>query len=235
MSFAGFDTDIFPGLASMQTWRESSPFAFAGYYLTGPCHGNSSWLGNWQALKDQGWGLAVLYVGQQGPAGLTGRRCTHNTLTDAQGVLDAQELFAVASSEGLLPGTRVFLDVELIDPNDAADQPNLAPMQEYFRAWIRTLLQDEDHRYVPGLYCHLRNANDFRAAAVSEFDANEVDDEPALWVAGGKGFDFTKEPGDSGFARAHVWQGVLDTDQTFGGTTLRIDINVAASPNPSGV
>jgi lipid-binding SYLF domain-containing protein len=32
-----------------------------------------------------------------------------------------------------------------------------------------------------------------------------------------------------------VWQGVLDTNREFGGITLGIDIDVAATANPSGV
>ena len=235
MSYSGFDTSIYPGTNRMQTWKQASPYVFAGYYLTGPCHGNSSWLGNWQALKAQGWGLAVVYVGQQAPAGLTGRRCQQNNLTDAQGVADAQRLFSVASADQLPSGARIFLDVELIDPNDPNDQPNLAPMQDYFRAWIRTLLQDQLYGYVPGLYCHIRNANDFWSAALAEFQANARNDEPAFWVAGGKAFDLTKDPTDSGFTHAQVWQGVLDTNQGFGGVTLSLDIDVASTPNPSGV
>jgi hypothetical protein len=219
----------------MQIWKQTSPFAFTGYYLTGPCHGNSSWLGKWQALKAQGWGLAVVYVGQQAPPGPAGRRCWQNTLTETQAVIDAERLFSVASADGLPAGTRIFLDVELIDPNDPNDQPNLAPMRDYFRAWVRTLLQDQQFGYVPGLYCHIRNANDFWTAALAEFQANGRTDEPAFWVAGGRGFDPTKEPGDSGFAHAQVWQGVLDTNREFGGITLGIDIDVAATANPSGV
>jgi len=235
MSFAGFDTSICPGINAMQVWKQASPYTFTGYYLTGPCHANSSWLGKWQALKGQGWGLAVVFVGQQAPAGPAGRRCQQNILTDAQGVTDAQRLFSVASTDGLPPGTRIFLDVELIDPNDPKDQPNLAPMHDYFRAWTRTLIQDQQFGYVPGLYCHIRNANEFWSAALAEFQANGRTDEPALWVAGGRGCDLTKEPGDSGFARAHVWQGVLDTSQSFGGITLGIDVNVAATANPSDI
>jgi len=235
MSNAGFDTSIYPGDNAMQTWKQASPFAFTGYYLTGPFHGNSSWLGKWQTLKGQGWGLAVVYVGQQAPAGLTGRHCQQNNLTDTQGVADAQRLFSVASNDGLPSGTCIFLDVELIDPNDPNDQPNLAPMQDYFRAWIRTLLQDTQYGYVPGIYCHIRNANDFWTAALAEFQANGRPDEPAFWVAGGKNFDPTKDPTDSGFAHAQVWQGALDTSRTFGGVTLNIDIDVATTPNPSGV
>jgi Domain of unknown function (DUF1906) len=36
-----------------------------GYYLSAPCHSDSSWEGKRETLSSMGWGMAVIYVGQQ--------------------------------------------------------------------------------------------------------------------------------------------------------------------------
>jgi Domain of unknown function (DUF1906) len=65
-SHLGFDTYAYPGDAAMQAWRdESVPYEWVGYYLPSPCHKSDSWAGKRQTLTDMGWGLAVVFVGQQ--------------------------------------------------------------------------------------------------------------------------------------------------------------------------
>ena len=52
----------------MQAWRQEdgAPYEWVGYYLpSAPCHKGDSWAGKRQTLTDMGWGLAVIYVGQQ--------------------------------------------------------------------------------------------------------------------------------------------------------------------------
>lgn len=62
----GFDTYSYPGEAAMRAWREAEkPYQWVGYYLEAPCHTDDSWSGKRQILTDMGWGLAVIYVGQQ--------------------------------------------------------------------------------------------------------------------------------------------------------------------------
>jgi len=64
----GFDTYAYPGDDAMQAWREEdgAPYEWVGYYLpSAPCHKGESWAGKRQTLTDMGWGLAVIYVGQQ--------------------------------------------------------------------------------------------------------------------------------------------------------------------------
>jgi hypothetical protein len=64
-AYPGFDTGIYPGDAALQAWRSASPYRWTGYYLTAPCHRDASWSGRRAALEAMGWGLAVIYVGQQ--------------------------------------------------------------------------------------------------------------------------------------------------------------------------
>ncbi|HEU4628450.1 MAG TPA: glycoside hydrolase domain-containing protein [Gemmatimonadaceae bacterium] len=62
----GFDSYYYPGDAAMRAWRApASPYEWVGYYLTAPCHRDPSWAGRRAALDAMGWGIAVLYVGQQ--------------------------------------------------------------------------------------------------------------------------------------------------------------------------
>src|SRR5512141_3359732 len=64
----GFDTYAYPGDEAMKAWREEdgAPYEWVGYYLpSAPCHKGDTWAGKRQKLTDMGWGLAVIYVGQQ--------------------------------------------------------------------------------------------------------------------------------------------------------------------------
>ena len=62
----GFDTYKYPGDAVMQAWlHQSVPYEWVGYYLPAPCHSGTTWMGKRERLKDMGWGMAVIYVGQQ--------------------------------------------------------------------------------------------------------------------------------------------------------------------------
>jgi hypothetical protein len=62
----GFDTYAYPGDQVMSAWRDVSvPYEWVGYYLPAPCHSGTTWMGKRQRLADMGWGMAVIYVGQQ--------------------------------------------------------------------------------------------------------------------------------------------------------------------------
>lgn len=62
----GFDTYAYPGDEVMRAWRHRDvPYEWVGYYLPAPCHKGRSWVGKRERLADMGWGMAVIYVGQQ--------------------------------------------------------------------------------------------------------------------------------------------------------------------------
>ena len=61
----GFDTSKYPGDDAMRAWRDDGSYEWVGYYLPAPCHKDTSWSGKREALSRSGWGLAVVYVGQQ--------------------------------------------------------------------------------------------------------------------------------------------------------------------------
>jgi hypothetical protein len=64
-SYPGFDTSVYPGDETMRGWFATGLYRWVGFYLPSPCHKDASWSGKRQLLKDMGWGLAVVYVGQQ--------------------------------------------------------------------------------------------------------------------------------------------------------------------------
>jgi hypothetical protein len=61
----GFDTYHYPGEAVMRAWHAEAPYEWVGYYLPAPCHKGRSWMGKRESLATMGWGMAVIYVGQQ--------------------------------------------------------------------------------------------------------------------------------------------------------------------------
>jgi len=62
----GFDTFAYPGDDAMHAWATADkPYRWVGYYLSAPCHSDSSWEGKRETLSSMGWGMAVIYVGQQ--------------------------------------------------------------------------------------------------------------------------------------------------------------------------
>jgi hypothetical protein len=63
----GFDTHTYPGEKTMRAWKNApgAPYRWVGYYLPAPCHRDPSWSGKRAALRQMGWGTAVIYLGQQ--------------------------------------------------------------------------------------------------------------------------------------------------------------------------
>lgn len=235
----GFDTRDYPGDATMARWLDDSPYRWVGFYLPAPCYTGTSWEGKRRTLRDMGWGLAVLFVGEQdwpevqesapsdagadddaAPAA-TGDRCTRGNLSADRGRSDGAAAAAAASAEGFAAGTVVYLDVEPVET--VSDS-----LAAYITGWARGLLQAG---YRTGLYAHARNAEALLTVMTHAGGADAA--APRLWVASTGGFNLRRGPTESGFA-ATIWQGVLDTEESWGGTTLRIDRNVADRVDPSG-
>jgi hypothetical protein len=232
----GFDTRDYPGARVMRTWLAESPYRWVGFYLPAPCYTGTGWTGQRDALSAMGWGLAVLYVGEQDwaairpvaqdtePVAAPGARCTRANLTEEDGAQHAAEAEAGAAADGFPPGTAIFLNVERVEQVSAE-------LRAYVRTWARTLL--ERGRYVPGLYAHDHNARELYALLTEEFARQGRAERPRLWVARGAGFDLRRSPAESGHPFATAWQGRFDIREAWGGTTLTIDVNVADSPEPS--
>jgi hypothetical protein len=236
----GFDTSVYPGDAAMRAWRSpSSPYEWTGYYLPAPCHTNTSWSGRRAFLQSLGWGTAVLYVGQQTWEGvatapmispatarvLQSATCSRTMLSGAQGTIEGSDAAAKAANEGFAAGTVIFLDIEYMSTVTQ-------PMRDYYRSWVAQVIADG--RYLPGIYCNKSNAATIYSDVHDEFMLRRPTATPQFWIAGQSGFTTDRKPTDVGYAFANVWQGKLDTDETWNGVALHIDVNVADSPSPSG-
>jgi len=229
--YPGFDTARYPGESLLRAWRGASPYRWIGYYLPAPCHRETSWVGARPTLDRLGWGIAIIYVGQQAfPADTTAPAptgpvvCSRSLLTADRARADAADAVARALSEGFARGSVIFLDVEYMD--------DLPPdMAEYYRVWTEEVLRDG--RYLPGTYGHRLNAGELYTVARGVFQRAGRTDTPLFGIAGGGGFTLEERPFGSGFPYAIVWQGLLDVNRTWGGATLRIDENVSFRVSPS--
>ena len=230
--YLGFDTFGYPGDEAMQSWRTHADYDWVGFYLPAPCHKDGSWSGKRATIEAMGWGIAVVYVGQQ-TWGKTpradgrvsrGATCATNLVSGAQGARDAEDAIAKTVAEGFPNGTAIFLDIEHM-----SSVPNA--MREYYVAWTEGVLGDG--RFRPAFYAHNSNAPTIYGDVRAVFDKHAVTAEPPFWIAGGSNFGRDRDPQDVGHAFAAVWQGVLDTHERYASIRLPIDINVAAVPSPS--
>jgi len=230
--YHGFDTSVYPGDRAMRAWRASGKYDWVGYYLSAPCHKDDSWMGKRETLERDGWGLAVLYVGQQtwgrtpkpGARVPAGTSCTTDLVSGERGWAEGEDAIRRAAAEGFPAGTVIFLDIEHMDLIPAA-------MRDYYRAWTARLL--EDGRYRPGYYAHTRNAARIYDDVTAVFAAAGISAEPPFWIAGGRNFGSARAPSDVGHHFAEVWQGALDTWRKHNGVRLYVDVNVASVPSPS--
>jgi glycoside hydrolase-like protein len=230
--YLGFDTSDYPGDGAMATWREHAGYDWVGYYLQAPCHKDASWSGKRDTLEAMGWGMAVVYVGQQTwgktprATGRTSRgtTCAANLVNSAQGRLDADDAIARTMAEGFPSGTAIFLDLERMN-----SVPNA--MREYYLAWTERLL--DDGRFRPAYYAHNANAQTVYADVRALLDRQGIEADPPFWIAGGSNFGRDRDPQEVGHEFADVWQGVLDTWEKHATVRLPIDVNVAAVPSPS--
>jgi hypothetical protein len=248
-SHLGFDTNKYPGDKAMAAWKRSSNYEWVGYYLEAPCHRDHSWTGTRKRLENNGWGVAVIYVGQQtwgrrswAPSSTTakssarkrrtstksvttkGATCSSAFVSEARGVADAQDAIAKASAEGFPKGTIVFLDVEHM-----AVIPSR--MRAYYRAWTRTMLAAGTFR--PGIYSHTKNAAAIYDDVSALYAQAKVKASPPFWVSATAGFSPGRMPTEVGHAFATAWQGMLNVVRTHNGVRLPIDISVANHPSPS--
>jgi hypothetical protein len=240
--YIGFDTHTYPGTAVMKAWKQTpgSPYKWVGYYLPAPCHNDKSWVGKRDTLQQLGWGIAIVYVGQQTwgktPRSLTSAQrdalrkhndCSTDLISADEGKLDADDATRATEAEGFTHGSIVFLDLERME--------TIPPqMRDYYKAWAARML--ENGKYKPGVYTHAFNAPEVFTDVKNVFVAAGDTSTPRFWIAGGKGFDTGRAPQDVGFAFAGVWQGVIDVARSVANVRLPVDVNVASwlSPSESG-
>jgi hypothetical protein len=235
-AFAGFDIGVYPGDAALQAWTyPSSPYHWVGYYLPSPCHRETSFTGKRAFMTSLGWGLAVLYVGQQdwanmdvAPAALADRvvaaqvSCSASLLSADQGTTEAADAVAKVAAEGFPDRTTVFLDVEHVTTISAA-------LLAYYRAWATGIATDG--HYKPGIYVSKSNAQTFYDQTITNAGGARVT--PIFWIASWSNFSLSSKPTDVGLSFAELWQGMGEVTQSHNGVTLNIDVDVANRTSPS--
>jgi hypothetical protein len=225
VQFAGFDTGSYPGDAAIRAWAAQSPYRFVGFYFDAPCHTTArfkTWSGKYPLIKSSGLGLIIIYVGLQQDG------CGQAGLSRARGLKDGGDTAAKFAVEGFPDDAVVFLDIEHYDGALSA------PMEAYVTGWLSAIL--DAGRITPWIYCPASKAGEIRLAAGKEFAAHgQPGSFPVFWVAKVDPlFDPSASvPAGSGVSFASAWQGRLDMTDTHGGVTIRIDQNVADTPDPS--
>jgi len=254
---------VYPGDKAMDAWKRSGQYEWVGYYLSAPCHKDDSWSGKRARLVDSGWGLAVIYVGQQtwgqSYAPTTVKRVVTVSKKSKSSkhkrrvtrVMTRRTIAPVAKTGDGCSTSYVGAAQGTIDARDAISQArhegfatgtvlfldveHMDRIPQRMRDYYRawTAAVLADGGYRPGIYAHTRNASTIYDDVSDVYDTAGREDEPPFWVAGSSGFSPDRVPADVGHAFASVWQGVLDVVRTHNGVRLPIDISVASVASPS--
>jgi hypothetical protein len=152
-------------------------------------------------------------------------QCSAANLVGGRGGTDADDAMARAAGEGFPAGSVIYLDVERVQ----TVSPQLVA---YAREWAQRVLAGG--RYLPGLYVHRLNAAPLADAMRAAWAGAGRSEAVPVWVtATDAAFTLDQSPAASGLGDAAIWQGRLDVNESWGGTTLRIDQNVSLSRSPS--
>jgi hypothetical protein len=232
-TFPGFDIGVYPGDDALRSWAYPvSPYRWVGYYLPAPCHRDVSFSGKRALIETIGWGTAAIYVGQQDWANIpsiaplgarftkvateSAATCSASLLTRAQGQAEAADAIAKMKADNFVAGSTIFLDVEHV--SKITDS-----LIAYYSGWMEGIAADG--LYKPGVYASKTNAPRFHELILRA--------KPTFWIAGSGGLTTKSFPADVGLSYASVWQGVFEVNQTYGGVTLNIDVDVASKISPS--
>jgi hypothetical protein len=258
--YVGFDTNIYPGDRAMDAWKRSGLYEWVGYYLSAPCHSDNSWSGTRPTLVNAGWGLAVIYVGQQ-TWGRSYARTKRVPVVKKQKNGHAKRTYRVkqlaripvATNDGSHCGVQFVNAAQgKIDAREAIAEamgegfPNGTTifldvefmdsvpqrMRDYYRAWTRQVLADG--RFKPGMYVHTSNAPTIYDDVTDEFERAGEWRAPSFWISGTGGFSEYRAPTDTGHEFAMAWQGLLDVVREHNGVRLPVDVSVATVASPSG-
>ena len=225
----GFDSCYLPTISQMQTWWNHSPYEFYALYLGG-IHlpsicptASAAWV---SAVHQQGWSFVPTWVGPQAPCSSYKYKMSSDPATSyQQGRQEADLASQKAASMGLTNygwgGTIIYYDLE---PYGVPTPECRQPVQAFMNGWVERL---EELGNLAGGYGS-RNSYPSDWASI----AHVPDDVwPASWYA--SGYDpYASVYGISwleGLWLNHqrIRQYAGDLNNTWGGVTLTIDIDVA--------
>jgi len=242
----GFDRNDYPGDAAMRKLRKE--FTFAGYWLTPPPGAKTnSWTGKRREMEALGYGFLLLARRRAGNA--------IRTAAEAEkiGVADAREAVRSAKAEGFASGGIIFIDIE-------EGGRLTAEYHGYLRAWADEIVR---LGFRPGAYCSgmaVDESGGARIVTADDIRSNESPRSFAYWVfndacppsPGCVSVGNPPLPSASGVKDAAVWQfvrspreketasrcsGYAANENCYAAVDAakkwRLDMNVAASSNPS--
>jgi len=225
----GFDSCYLPTISKMQVWWDHSPYAFYALYLGGIhlpsicATADAAWV---SAVHHQGWSFVPTWVGPQAPCSSYKYKMSYNpAISYQQGRQEADLASQKAASMGLsndgLGGTIIYYDLE---PYGVSTPECRQPVQAFFNGWVERL--DELGNSAGGYGSRNSYPSDWATIA-------HVPDDvwPASWYASGY------DPYASVFGiswleglwvnHQRIRQYAGEVNNTWGGVTLNIDINVA--------
>jgi hypothetical protein len=244
-TYLGFDRNAYPGDANLKALRQT--FSYAGYWLNHPPgEKTNTWAGHRAAVESAGFGFLVLFNGRL--------YAELKSAANAKkvGNSDAQAAAAAARREGFPAHTIIFLDQE--------QGGRMLPEQKaYIYAWVDAITAAG---FRAGIYCsgipakddgNIVTAEDIRqTAAGRQIVYWAIND--ACPPAPGCSFPaHPPSPAQSGVSFADLWQfaqsprrkdvaahctnysrdGNCYPPGIAAGERLKIDVNTAASPDPS--
>jgi hypothetical protein len=243
-AYLGFDRNAYPGDANLKALHET--FSYTGYWLNHPPgEKTNSWTGHREAIKSAGFGFLVLFNGrlyaQLKPVAKAARL----------GQSDAQAAAAAAHREGFPAHTVIFLDQE--------QGGRMLPEQKaYIYAWVDGVTAAG---FRAGIYCsgvpaadddNIVTAEDLRASAGSRHIVYWAINDACPPAPGCAFPQHAPNPAESGVPFAEVWQfaqsprtataahctnynhdGDCIAPKIPAAERLHIDVNTAASPDPS--
>lgn len=212
------DISIYPGDVVMDDLVENTNLEWSGFYLgPAPSHSDPSWMGKRGRLIGTGWGLAPIYVGQQEPGGPGSHK-----LTAAQGRLDGDHACKLAKAAEFPNGSIIYLDIE-------APAPLTHATGEYLAHWVEVVAALD---YRTGVYCSHHLVEPLAALGL----------ELAYWVykisnldnGGTKQQPFKDDdPPTIAGINALAWQWTQNCTIDAANGTLTVDLDTAATPDPS--
>ena len=161
-----------------------------------------------QVLLSQGWGLLPIYVGRQSDS---------QYLNAQKGLADADDAVTLAVYAGFPVKTTIYLDIETAFPLDS-------DYMVYVSSWVHEVQSKGDDA---GIYCNTCTADQLKNALGGSVE---------FWVA-----HYTENnlpasalsPGDTGVTYAGTWQFAGDSELTYEGFSMSIDLDVSTSRDPS--
>jgi hypothetical protein len=249
-AYLGFDRNAYPGDATLKVLRQT--FSYTGYWLNNPPgEKTNTWTGHRDAVESAGFGFLVLFNGRL-YAELKSAELKSVARATKLGNSDAQAAVAAARREGFPAQTVIFLDQE--------QGGRMLPEQKaYIYAWVDAVAAAG---FRAGIYCSgIPAADDGNIVTAEDIRQNAAGRQIIYWAindacppAPGCAFPArAPSPAQSGVGFAEVWQFAQspkekDVAARCSGYNrdgncyppgisapqqLHVDMNTAASPDPS--